>query len=338
MLALAASPARAEAREFQRTSRPALEVRGGLGFPTAQTGETLILSSVTSIGGRRRNGFAAIDLRTGRPTAFNPDVPRRQKLVAMTASPRAMYLAYESFDEAPVGPKEIHAYDLRTGALLPAFDPPDFRDGGILGGMVYAGGRVIIGGAPPVGAGITLGAYDATTGARAWRAPIDWPVRSLATDGTRVFTEVPVEIEGPHLVTAFSAADGSPIAGWGSALTPRGYRAPLNGADARHVYSVSGRFRSQVRPFVVGARDGRPVTFPRLPSKVPALGPGVGGTMVGQYWWSRDRLVDAVLARSGRLIGTVPRRYRLLAQRDTRRLLAFDDARSRVVELMRPRR
>ena len=327
---------------WKPSQRPAVAVRGAPGSLIARAGNIVVIEGITRIAGKRRHGFAAIDLRTGRPTAFDPPVPSGQRMTAMTVSPTAMYLAYESFDEAPFGPKEIHAYDLRTGALLPAFDPPDFRVGR-LGGMVYANGRVVMGGAPPVGAGITLGAYDPTTGAPVWRAPIGWPVRSLATDGSRVFAEVPVEEGPPHLVTAFSASDGSPIGGWGSTLTGRGYRAPIGGADADRVYSLSGRRVSDLHPFVLSTRDGRRVSFPRLPANASSLRPGAGSTLLGTLRVKAPGgpplHIDAVFERSGRLIGTVPSGYRVLAQRDARRLLVSTRAnRTRILELVRPRR
>jgi hypothetical protein len=330
--------------EWKRSARRILAVRGLPGRPIARTGSTVILSGVTAIGGARRHGFAAIDLRTGRPTPFDPSVPTGQSLTAMTASPTAMYLAYESFDEAPVGPKQIRAYSLRTGALLPGFDPPDFRDG-TLGGMVYVNGRVVMGGAPPVGAGITLGAYDATTGAPVWRAPIDWPVLSLATDGSRVFAEVPPEVGDRHIVTAFDATDGSPVADWGSTLPARDYRTELAGADAARVYSVAGWRVQDVRPFVVSTGDGRPVSLPRLPSNATGLRPGAGGTILGQLrvpTHNGPRIqIDAVFETTGKLIGTVPSPCSVLAQRDARHLLVshnVDQSHSQILELVRPRR
>lgn len=331
-------------KEWKLGPRPIVRTRGVPAAPMARAGAIVVLSGITRIGGRRRHGFAAIDLRTGRPTAFDPPVPARRYLTAMTASPTAMYVAHESYDEAPVGEKEIQAYDLRTGALLPAFAPPDFRVG-LLGQMVYAGGRVVIGGAPPVGAGITLGAYDAGTGARVWQAAIDWPVRSLAVSGSRVFAEVPPEIDGPHIATAFNAADGSSVPGWGASLPGRSYRAPLEGADTDRVFGLSGVRPRDVRPYVLSTRDGRPVSFPRLPGNASALRPGAGGTLLGRIRVRSHSgpaaYPDAMFERSGRLIGVVPGFCRVLTMRDARHALVTttaEDRRARIFELVRPRR
>ena len=172
-------------------------------------------------------------------------------------------------------------------------------------------------------------------------------MRSLATDGARVFTEVPVEEEGPpHLVAAFSVADGSAVADWGATLPDRGYRAPINGADAARVYSLSGRAVSKLRPFVVSARDGRPVAFPRLPANASTLRPGAGNTLLGTLR-IRPRgggpavHIDAVFRSDGRLIGTVPASCRVLAVRDARHLLVAttnESGGARIFELVRSRR
>jgi hypothetical protein len=61
--------------EWKPTGRAPLRVQGPISLPWARTGNTLIVSGVRSIDGRRRHGLAAMDLRTGRALPFDPVIP-----------------------------------------------------------------------------------------------------------------------------------------------------------------------------------------------------------------------------------------------------------------------
>jgi hypothetical protein len=330
--------------EWKPTGRRSPLLRGSPVLPHARTGNTLVLNGITGVGGSRRRGLVAFDVRTLRPLPFNPPDLTRQRILAMAASPTTVYAGHQPFsdEEARI---EIQAFDLRTGALRPEFDPPDFREG-LLGDIEVVGGRVVIGGGPPFGPGIMLGAYDPATGARLWQSPVDWPVRSLATDGSRVFVEVdPEGSEGTpyHVVAAVNPADGQPIPGWGSALRQTRFRTKLNGADGARVYPDFSLGPNL--PEAVSTRDGRAVDL-RLPSNAGGLQGGPGGVILGQQSIRLSpgvrAAIGAVFGSTGRLIGTVCGRYQPLTMSDPRHIVAVETRagqgeRSRLVELARPR-
>jgi hypothetical protein len=329
--------------EFKPSGRAPLRVRGPISLPWARSGNTLIVSGVTSIDGRRRHGLAAIDLRTGRALPFDPVIAANRLFSGLAASPSAVYLAFGTFDDGSTGPKELKAFDLRTGAELQGFAPPDFRDG-LLGGMAYANGRLFMAGAPPIGAGVNLGAYDPVTGAPIWRDQLDWPVHSLLADGTRVFLGEDSETPDNRGVTAFDAATGAAIGGWGATLPARRVRSTVLGLDPARVFVFTG---SRARPelLVVSKADGRSVRPPRLPSNAVELLSGTGRTLLGRIR-VRPRgggpriLIGAVFDATGKLIGTVCSRYQVLAQVDDRHLLAYEavgQQGNRIVQLVRPR-
>jgi hypothetical protein len=325
--------------EWKPTGRRSPLMSAGPALPYVHSGNTLLFTGITRIGGSARRTVVAFNARTLRPLSFNPGVPQNHNVLAMTASPTTVYVAHRPFadEEAPI---QIQAFDLRTGALKPEFNPPDFRDG-LLGEMVYVAGRVIIGGAPPFGPGITLGGYDPATGARLWQSPIDWPVRSLQTDGSRVFVEVDNESEPPgfNIAAAVNPADGQPIPGWGSSLPKTRFRTTLVGADSARVYFSTG----SGLPDAIAARDGRPVNLPQLPSKVGLLG-GPGGVILGRRSVRLSRGVNAaigsVFSSTGKLIGSVCGLYQVIAMTDARHIVAAEPVgeRARLIELVRPRR
>lgn len=328
--------------EWKPSGRAPLRVRGPISLPWARTGNTLIVSGISSIDGRLRHGLAAIDMRTVRALPFDPVIPANRLFSGLAASPSAVYLGFGTFDDGNTGPKELEAFDLRTSAELPAFNPPDFRDG-LLGGMAYANSRLIMAGAPPVGAGVNLGAYDPVTGAPMWRNQLDWSVHSLVTDGSRVF--VGEDSETPHnrAVTAFDAATGAAIPGWGATLPARRVRSTVLGLDPARVFVFTG---SRGRPglLVVSKSDGRPARLRRLPSNAVELLSGTGRTLLGRIR-VRPRgggpriLIGAVFDSTGKLIGAVCSRYQVLAQVDDRHLLAYDTVGqrgNRIYQLVRP--
>jgi outer membrane protein assembly factor BamB len=330
--------------EWKPSGRAPLRTRGLISLPWVRTGNTLIVSGITAIDGKRRHGLAAIDMRRLRALPFDPAIPANQLFSGLAASPSAVYLAYGTFEDGDTGPKELKAFDLRTGAELPGFAPPDFRDG-LLGAMAYAGGRLFMAGAPPVGAGVNLGAYDPVTGAPIWRDQLDWPVHSLVTDGTRVFLGEDSETPDNRGVAAFDAATGIAVPGWGATLPGRRVRSTALGLDPSRVFVFTG---STSRPelMVVSQSDGRRLRLPRLPSNAVELLSGTRRTLLGRIR-VRPRgggpriLIGAVFDTTGKLIGTVCSRYQVLAQVDDRHLLAYDTAgqtSNRIYELVRPRR
>jgi hypothetical protein len=331
--------------EWKPTGWAPLRTRGLPGIPVARTGSTLILSSVTSIDGRRRHGLAAVNMRTGRVLPFDPDIPSGRFFIEMAASPTTVYVGVGTFDEGREGLKEIKAFDLRTGAPLPAFAPPDFVDG-LLGGMVFAGGRLIMAGAPPFGAGTNLGAYDPTTGAPVWSDQLDWSPRSLVTDGTRLFVGEEPPVPDSHGIKAYEVATGAAIPGWGATLPARTARTTVFGVDATHVFAFTGS-RQRAEMLTVSQSDGRRASLRRLPSNAVELREGTRRTIYGRIrvqprGGGPKLIIGAVFDTTGKLIGTVCSRYQVLAQIDDRHLLASEtlsDQRSaRIVELVRPRR
>jgi hypothetical protein len=330
--------------EWKPSSRAPLRVRGPISLPYARTGDTLIVSGVTSINGQQRHGLAAIDMRRLRALPFDPVIPANRLFSGLAASPSAVYLAYGAFDDGNTGPKELKAFDLRTGAELPGFATPDFRDG-LMGGMAYANGRLFMAGAPPIGAGVNLGAYDPVTGAPIWRDQLDWSVHSLVTDGTRVFLGEDSETPDNRGVAAFDAATGAAIGGWGATLPSRSVRSTVLGLDPSRVFVFTGS-RSRPELMVVAKSDGRRARLRRLPSNAVELLSGTGRTLLGRIrvqprGGGPRILIGAVFDATGKLIGTVCSRYQVLAQVDDRHLVAFEtvgQTGSRIVELVRPRR
>jgi hypothetical protein len=199
-------------------------------------------------------------------------------------------------------------------------------------------------GAPPIGAGVNLGAYDPVTGAPIWRDQLDWPVHSLVADGSRVFLGEDSETPDNRGVTAFDAATGAAIGGWGATLPARRVRSTVLGLDPSRVFVFTG---SRARPelLVVSKSDGRSVRLPRLPSNAVELLSGTGRTLLGRIR-VRPRgggpriLIGAVFDATGKTIGTVCSRYQVLAQVDDRHLLAYEavgQTGNRIVVLVRPR-
>ena len=330
--------------EWKRSARAALTTRDGPNLPYLRDGNTLFLSGVTAVDGARRHGLAAMDVRTGKPLAFDPVLPARRFIAGLAASPTAVYVAHGALEDGPVGPKEIQAFDRRTGALLAAFAPPDFLDGE-LSAMVFAAGHVVIAGAPPTGPGPTLGAYDATTGAPIWRDELGWTATSMVTDGSRLYLGVRPDADQP-LAVAFNAATGQPIADWGAALAKSRYESKVVGVDPSRVFVATADSRGRPKPIAVSRAQGAQASLPRLPSNALELLSGTGRTILGRIRMPTHHgppiLIGAVFDTKGKLVGTVCSFYQVLAQVDDRHLLAaqtLSDQRSqRIYQLVRPRR
>ena len=331
--------------EWKRSARAPLTTRNGPNLPYLRAGNTLFLSGVTAVGGARRHGLAAMDVRTGRALAFDPVLPARRFIAGLAASPTTVYVAHGALEDGPVGPKEIQAFDRRTGAPLAAFAPPDFRDGE-LSAMVFAAGHVVIAGAPPFGPGPTLGAYDAATGAPIWRDELGWTAPSMVSDGSRLFLAVPPEIDEHHVAAAFDAASGQPIAGWGSGLAASRYRGSVVGLDPSHVFGGTADSRGRARVLILSRAQGAPASLPRLPSNAVELLSGTGRTILGRIRVPTHQgppiLIGAVFDATGKLIGTVCSHYQVLAQVDDRHLIATqtlsDQRTQRIYQLVRPQR
>jgi outer membrane protein assembly factor BamB len=248
----------------------------------------------------------------------------------------ALYAISHRFDDST---DAILAFDRRTGARLAAFNVTDFAEG-VIYSVTYVNGTVVLSGAPLVGDGTGLGAFDPATGAPVWRrtlSEIGFEIRNVVTDGARLYVKEPT-----HLMAAFDAATGARIPDWGAAIRPGAYPGSfldVVGLDATRVYGVTvkGEAASFSHRVVVARSGGHPVSLPHLPAAALALRSGTSRTILGNLR-TRKTVIDAVFDSSGRLIGTVCSFYRVIAQRDDRRLIATKEGptSTRIIELARP--
>jgi hypothetical protein len=317
--------------EWQPDGRLSVMLPGFVGA-TARDGNTLYVAA-----GRDGNAISAIDLRRGRRLAFRAATPSGTQARQLAVSPTAVFAIAHSFEDST---DAILAFDRRTGARLTAFNVTDFADGAVIYSVNYVRGTVVLSGTPPLGDGTGLGAFDPATGAPVWRralSELGFEVRNVLTDGARLYTKAP-----DHLIAAFDVATGARVPGWGDAIRPGAYPGSFSdvvGLDATRVYGVtlkgeSARFSHRV---VVARSDGHPVSLPHLPAAAQALRSGTGRTILGNLR-TRQTVIDAVFGPTGRLIGTVCSFYRVIAQRDDRRLIATRQTATstRIIELARP--
>jgi hypothetical protein len=317
--------------EWQPHGRLSVALPGFVGA-TARDGNTLYVAA-----GSSGNAISAIDLRTGRRLAFRAATPSGTQARHLAVSPTAVYAIANRFEDST---DEILAFDRRTGARLAAFNVADFADGGVIYSVTYVHGTVVLSGAPPLGDGTGLGAFDPATGAPVWRrtlSELGFEIRNVVTDGARLYVKEPT-----HLMAAFDAATGAPIPEWGAAIRPGAYPGgflDVVGLDASRVYgiTVKGEASSFSHRVVVARGDGHPVSLPHLPPNALALRSGTSRTILGNLR-TRKTVIDAVFDTTGRLIGTVCSFYRVIAQRDDRRLIATKQGptSTRIIELARP--
>jgi hypothetical protein len=317
--------------EWKPDGRLSVALPGFVGA-TARDGNALYVAA-----GSSGNAISAIDLRTGRRLAFRAATPSGTQARHLAVSPTALYAISHRFDDST---DEILAFDRRRGARLAAFNVADFADGGVIYSVTYVHGTVVLSGAPPLGDGTGLGAFDPATGAPVWRralSEIGFEIRNVVTDGARLYTKAP-----DHLMAAFDAATGAPIPDWGAAIRPGDYPGSFMdvvGLDATRVYGVTlkGEGASFSHRVVVARSDGHPVSLPHLPAAALALRSGTSRTILGNMR-TRKTVIDAVFGPTGRLIGTVCSFYRVIAQRDDRRLIATKQGptSTRIIELARP--
>jgi hypothetical protein len=278
-------------------------------------------------------GFVGATARDGNIRAATPSGTQARHLAV---SPTAVYAISHRFDDST---DAILAFDRRSGARLAAFNVTDFADG-VIYSVTYVHETVVLSGAPPVGDGTGLGAFDPATGAPVWRrtlSELGFEIRNVVTDGARLYVKEPT-----HLMAAFDAATGAHIPDWGAAIRPGAYPGSfldVVGLDATRVYGVTvkGEASSFSHRVVVARSDGRPVSLPHLPAAALALRSGTSRTILGNLR-TRKTLIDAVFDPTGRLIGTVCSFYRVIAQRDDRRLIATKEGptSTRIIELARP--
>jgi hypothetical protein len=316
--------------EWQPHGRLSVTLPGFVGA-TARDANTLYVAA-----GNSGNAISAIDLRTGRRLPFRAATPGGTQARHLAVSPTALYALSHRFDDSG---DEILAFDRRTGARLAAFNVTDFADG-VIYSVTYVHGTVVLSGAPPVGDGTGLGAFDPATGAPVWRRTLNeigFEIRNVVTDGARLYVKEPT-----HLMAAFDAATGAPIPDWGAAIRPGAYPGgflDVVGLDATRVYgiTVKGEASGFSRRVVVARSDGHPVSLPNLPAAAQALRSGTRRTILGNLL-TRKTVIDAVFDTTGRLIGTVCSFYRVIAQRDDRRLIAMKQGptSTRIIELARP--
>jgi PQQ-like domain len=317
--------------EWKPDGRLSVTLTGFVGA-RARDGNTLYVAA-----GSSGNAISAIDLRTGRRLPFRAATPSGTQARHLAVSPTAVYAIANRFEDST---DAILAFDRRTGARLAGFNVADFGDGSVIYSVTYVHGTVVLSGAPPLGDGTGLGAFDPATGAPVWRrtlSELGFEIRNVVTDGARLYVKEPT-----HLMAAFDAATGAPIPTWGAAIRPGDYPGSFMdvvGLDATRVYGVTlkgegARFSHRV---VVARSDGHPVSLPHLPPAAQALRSGTSRTILGNLR-TRKTVIDAVFDSTGRLIGTVCSFYRVIAQRDDRRLIATKQGptSTRIIELARP--
>jgi hypothetical protein len=258
--------------EWKPDGRLSVALPGFVGA-TARDGNTLYVAA-----GSSGNAISAIDLRTGRRLAFRAATPSGTQARHLAVSPTAVYAISHRFDDST---DAILAFDRRTGARLAAFNVTDFADG-VIYSVTYVHGTVVLSGAPPVGDGTGLGAFDPATGAPVWRrtlSELGFEIRNVVTDGARLYVKEPT-----HLMAAFDAATGARIPDWGAAIRPGAYPGSfldVVGLDATRVYGVTvkGEASSFTHRVVVARSDGHPVSLPHLPAAALALRSGTSRTI-----------------------------------------------------------
>jgi len=151
----------------------------------AQGGRVFAGGTFTSAGGVKRDHVAAIDVRTGLPTAWDPGADNDVDALALAGG--TVYLGGDFLAVGGVPREHVAAVDRGTAQVTP-WDPGADRTVRTLatdGGTVYAGGEFsMIGGQPRD----FIAALDPTTGAAtAWAAGANGVVRALTLAGTDLY-------------------------------------------------------------------------------------------------------------------------------------------------------
>ena len=232
----------------------ALDGRGRVAWrlPTADSIDALTPSggllyaagSFTAVGGKKREGVAAIDLRRHRPTAWAPQVDGYVATATPSRDRRVVYLAGEFAAVGGRSRRGLAAVSARTGSVTP-WDP---NVGGTVASVVSsADGRIVYFGGEFESVGeverSNLAAVDAATGAATpWDPATNSSVAVLRSSGGALLAGGSFETAAALRRNALAAlaADGSSVLPWTAPV--RGIvRALTRSPDGSRVY-VGGRF------------------------------------------------------------------------------------------------
>jgi hypothetical protein len=175
-----------------------------------------VAGTFTGVGGRARDGLAAVDLRSGQTLAWKPPATFSCSWsddCTLVATATVVYVLSSSASISVHGrARGAVAFDATTGAVLPWTPAPDNAIDSLAldGPIVYIGGLFahVRGAARPY-----LAAVDATSGtATAWTPQPDGDVTALAVAGTTLFVGGAFQHIGPverdHLA-AFDTTTGA---------------------------------------------------------------------------------------------------------------------------------
>jgi hypothetical protein len=298
-------------------SGSALVLPGSATAPAVKAGNVLVLTTTRDL---RRYGLAAVDARTRRLLPFKVSLPAPNVPLALAASPTTVYVVYGP--RGPAGPKAVRAYDLRSGKPRPAFRVAELdAEGTVFAGIAFARGRVVLAGRSGTGPGGILAAYDAASGKEIWRTDPGWAPQGLVTDGARLYVGVPKRAASERSAVAFDARTGKRVPGWGTRIRDD-FDTEAKGIAGRNlvVWKTSA---ARTHTLLYSRAAGKPVS---TPPAVKAGGEYLYGTSRAIVGLVRDRRQPAfgVYDARGKVIGTVCSRYVVLAQRDSRTLVAYE--------------
>jgi hypothetical protein len=205
--------------------------------------------SFTSVGGQGRPYLALIDATTG---ALNPNwAPTPNNLVrtmGLSADGSRLYVGGDFTTVSGSSRPYLAAFDATTGAVDTVFRPPS--PNGLIHALALSGTRVFT---AEDGAGGAAGAYDASTGVRAWRHSADGDAEAITVLGTKVYIGGHFEVFSGQSRRSFAAVD----AGTG-ALDPQWIpNAQPSGTDVFAMASDASRGRVYAGGDFTGV-SGRP--------------------------------------------------------------------------------